>query len=1579
MFLLRNRVLGLNRLRRKIAVIWLCTVLLLSPIVIAGSGSLQNGVDASEITDEIPVKEHGLGGLWDPEGPKESDTCRIVLPNALLQDTTQPLPGAVDNSAGLPPVGNQYSQGSCTAWAIGYYHTTYIENQENPIDMTDPWNQTSPAFLYNIANGGYDGGSYMSDVADLLISNGACSMAEKEYSPTDHTTWPEEDWIWVSGMKRKAVNQNWLDTTQPGGMDALKAYLAAGNTATTGIYVWGNFDDIENYNNTYSSSERFGTNRGGHVVTICGYDDDFITADGPGALRMVNSWGTGWGDSGYWWMSYAALQDPNIGQSGWIMYLESMLDYTPKMVAKVLVDHAERGDIIRNGGLSIAMSEGGAPLQSKAFLSCYWIEDWYGESSQQWPFPTGRMAFDISEFLPYMANGVDHQFKLTLTNTGALEGVLRNMEILNAEWWEGDISWDTPMAMPAYTTVQTDAWVEPGLFLHLPIRVNSDLDMEHQAIGEFWVGDGTASNPFIIPGYYIWGEGLGNCVFVGNTTMNFIIEDCYAEAASSTEWSDYHADSGIYLYTASNGTVRGNAMYGNLIGLYLVGCNDILAEDNSAEVNSFGFLVSVCTDSAVRRNNVSDSIEYGIYVETSGGISVYHNNLVNNSVQACDDTGLNAWDNDYPSGGNYWSDYSGTDMYSGPDQDQPGSDGIGDTPYTAIDGSTGAQDNYPLMEPVIDGRIQRSPFRINSNADFDWEHGVVNWDTGDGSETNPWIIEDWDVNGTGYLYCIYIGNTTEFFTLRNCYLHHTDIGGIGIELFSNMNGTIENNAMTFNMWNIRVKDASNHSITYNTLNYHDEYGIWLDGSQNNLVYYNYISGGESGLFLINSENNNISYNIIYNNAINGIELGSANNNYIHHNQLNSNKLGIYCFGDFNKIINNEICNNSDSGLYLEFAENNFLSGNTIASNQNYGIEIDMFTNNNEIYHNNIINNCIQAFDRTGTNLWHNGYPSGGNYWSDYSGLDLMSGEGQNMTGSDGIGDTPYTAIGGGMDAQDDYPLMAPWGQEPSKVTHSPIRINSNADFDWEHGVINWATGNGTAENPWLLANWDIDGTGYGYCLYIGNTTEHFTVKDCNLHDASENGDMYFWNSGLAIYNVQNGMIINNTALSNQYHGIRLYSSSGNTIANNTASLSDWYGIRLYSSSANTITNNTASLNDNIGIYLGSSSDNNIIAKNTANSNNWNGILLSSSSGNIVANNNASWNKEYGISLSSSNGNIITNNTALSSLYYGIFLWGSINNTIANNIVLSNKAAGIHLQFSSNNIILNNNASSYGLDGVGIFLDNSINNIIAKNTVFLNLYYGIRLWNSNSNTIYHNNFIDNTNQAYDDGTNFWDNGYPSGGNYWSDYSGTDMYSGPDQDQPGSDGIGDTPYTAIDGSTGALDNYPLMEPWIPPIITVFNISLTTGWNLLSIPLDMADTSVESVLSSITGNWDVVKFYDSTDRTWKTYRVGATTNNLVNIDRTMGVWTHATANCTLTTMGQWAASTQIILKAGWNLVGYSSETEMTVGDALWGTGADRVEVCDMGEPGFIKEVGPDYVMTPGEGYWVHVTVNTVWTIDW
>jgi uncharacterized membrane protein len=161
-------------------------------------------------------------------------------------------------------------------------------------------------------------------------------------------------------------------------------------------------------------------------------------------------------------------------------------------------------------------------------------------------------------------------------------------------------------------------------------------------------------------------------------------------------------------------------------------------------------------------------------------------------------------------------------------------------------------------------------------------------------------------------------------------------------------------------------------------------------------------------------------------------------------------------------------------------------------------------------------------------------------------------------------------------------------------------------------------------------------------------------------------------------------------------------------------------------------------------------------------------------------------------------------------------------------------------------------------------------------------------------------------------------------------------------------------------------------------VFNIGIRQGWNLISLPLVQADTSVVSVLSSIDGKWDVVKYYDSTTMAWKSYRVGSSVNTLTDLDNTMGFWLHATVNATLTVYGMPAANTIIMLKAGWNLVGYPSlNSTRTISGALFGTGYGGVEGYDAASPYLLRVLNGSYVMQPGEGYWVFVPADAMWTV--
>jgi parallel beta-helix repeat protein len=145
--------------------------------------------------------------------------------------------------------------------------------------------------------------------------------------------------------------------------------------------------------------------------------------------------------------------------------------------------------------------------------------------------------------------------------------------------------------------------------------------------------------------------------------------------------------------------------------------------------------------------------------------------------------------------------------------------------------------------------------------------------------------------------------------------------------------------------------------------------------------------------------------------------------------------------------------------------------------------------------------------------------------------------------------------------------------------------------------------------------------------------------------------------------------------------------------------------------------------------------------------------------------------------------------------YGVGLWASSSDTITENNVIANSLNGIDLVDSSSNTITKNNITGNQADGM-------------------------HLVGSSDNHVFHNNFRNNAHQVSSaTPINAWDEGYPSGGNFWSDYAGVDTKKGPYQNETGNDGIGDTPYI-IDSQN--QDAYPLFYPWPSP-----NIALTAVW--------------------------------------------------------------------------------------------------------------------------------------------------------
>ena len=1029
--------------------------------------------------------------------------------------------------------------------------------------------------------------------------------------------------------------------------------------------------------------------------------------------------------------------------------------------------------------------------------------------------------------------------------------------------------------------------------------------------------------------------------------------------------------------------------------------------------------------------------------------------------------------------------------------------------------------------------VPHAPIRIDSDADFP---GIAS--AGDGSELSPWIIEGWDIDGTGFGYCIYIGNTSEYFEVRDCYLHEASgfpsveyFRDSGIHLFNSNNASLVNNNVILN------RD-----------------GVYCYNSQLIGIFSHCANDSYNGIFLIDSQVDTIDGNIIHNNTF-----------------------GMYSYLSSNTTVtNNNIANNEAAGMIIE-KSNYWTIKYNLFYNNNLGLNLGglLGTDYCTVYNNNFIDNNNQAYD-DGTNFWDNGYPDGGNYYnnfntslyvgnesffasggeegfyldqnentpgfqgiqtlheiryvwdndwsfvyvlvegvdfdinittgwvqvywggfvlgdqlySEYTCLasppDLFWGPNQDIPDSDFIYDMPYPILGGTN--EDSYPLAYPIID--GRFQRGPIRIDSNADFDQAHGVINWNTGDGSPGNPWIIEKWDINGAGYGYCIYVGNTTEYFIIRNCYLHNADGVISFPFYSdSGIHLFNVQNAKIENNILNQNTNVGIYLLSAYYNIIADNDISGSA-AGMSLMYTGLNYITNNTiVQCGEGIKVNY---ANNDSLSNNTITGNFRQNMTLfqgeqvwQECASDLTEQNNAITWEEYLYTHRLASYQKIVNLTNCSaylvhiisdimddldlSIFYdsnfngiidpyesikdgemgvidygdwsmggyaicadadgdeaiklinppdgqyiiAVFGWGVTTgsvegegppaqfelyisedensyDTISHGIYAENSEVTIH----------GNNVTNFDLGIYCYDLDSSVisNNSLSNNCAGINLLYswnsqisgnqvsscdyGIYLSDSNDNVVYHNSLIGNTQQGFNTGNNQWDNGYPSGGNYWSDYSGVDLNNGPGQDVPPSDGIGDTPYADIAGGSGVNDNYPLMEHGNSIPSQTYNISLDIGWNLISLPLFQFDKDIYSVLSSINGDWDRIKVYDSQSMDpWLSSSIYSPNLNEIDLmDYTAGIWIHMVNAVNLTVEGALPVSSDITLYAGWNLVGYPTLNDsIDVGTALWGTGADQVEVCDLAEPGLIKEVGPTYVMQPGEGYWIHVPADTVWTVDW
>ena len=665
---------------------------------------------------------------------------------------------------------------------------------------------------------------------------------------------------------------------------------------------------------------------------------------------------------------------------------------------------------------------------------------------------------------------------------------------------------------------------------------------------------------------------------------------------------------------------------------------------------------------------------------------------------------------------------------------------------------------------------------------------------------------------------------------------------IDINLVYSCSSTVVANTATNSQVGIQLQDSKGNNISRNTIAY-DSKGLSLCYSPNNTISYNNVSNNVFGLFVERSDNNTINHNRVFNNT-DGVYLRKSGYNALRDNNMTSNKYNFGVTGDHlshfiqdvdtsntvngkpvyywvnqedkeipadagyvavinstsiavrglnlsnnvhgvlfaytsKSLIENVNASNNTYGIYLYGSSNNTIVGNRVTSKSKRGIQL-VSSNDNTISNNMITNNYI------GIGLWlsaennaisnnaiSNGTVGGVGLYLDHS-------------SSNTIGNNTVT--------NNDY------GIELYRSGDNTLRNNNMTDNSYNFGVYGGSLSNFIQD---IDASNMVDGKPIYYWV--------------NQHDKSISGDAGY----IGVINSTN-IIVKELTLTKNGQGV-LFAYTANSTIKNMSTTNNTYGVMLQNSDENSIIANNVRNNFD-GIYL-RSSDSNTIQSNTA-TNNFDGIYLRSSDSNTIQSNTATNNFD-GIYLLGSRNNVVSNNTSLKN-DFGISLqYGSDDNIIRGNKA-SGGAVGIYLTESRGNIISENTASdNIVFFGFGICLEwSSNNNTIIGNTITDN-NYGIMLsyWayfyglpeQNNYSTICHNNFIENMKQALSlNSINTWDDGYPSGGNYWSDYMGVDLYYGPYQNLTGSDGIGDEPYV-IDADN--RDRYPLMGRW-PPLMGDLN---------------------------------------------------------------------------------------------------------------------------------------------------------------
>ena len=344
-----------------------------------GSGLNEDMEDSMPGSDVTPTRE------------KTKATVDIQYAGLSTGPTTRGigvgLPTSVDHSSSnyFPAVGNQDGQGSCAAWATTYYAQGFLQAKDNgwnQAHLGNPAQLMSPAWTYNKVNGGVDEGSFSWTNGIILQQFGSPTLAIMPYDDTDLISWGSET-AWREAPIYKISE---FQVTEYQNINVVKSWIKDGYPTIIGIDAseinnWVSGTDYVISSAEYSENW---TDGGGHAITVIGYNDDVVLDGDIGAFKIVNSWGTNWGDDGFFWMTYRAFSEM---QNGWATRLLDKADYEPELLATWKFSQPGPRDV----NITIGIGNPNAPLEQ--------IDLQYAGGSHNFP---KFMCMDISNLTGHL-------------------------------------------------------------------------------------------------------------------------------------------------------------------------------------------------------------------------------------------------------------------------------------------------------------------------------------------------------------------------------------------------------------------------------------------------------------------------------------------------------------------------------------------------------------------------------------------------------------------------------------------------------------------------------------------------------------------------------------------------------------------------------------------------------------------------------------------------------------------------------------------------------------------------------------------------------------------------------------------------------------------------------------------------------------------------------------------------------------------------------------------------------------------------------------------------------------------------